>query len=136
MGIQLENAARSAGMDAIAALLDAADDPGYVVIREGATVGAGTVLATIPLAKPAFGAAADGVATIDADPVLEDDDPSATGTAGHFEAFDGDDNLILSGDVTATDGGGALELTTLSIAEGVPVRITGGTLTLPAGSVA
>lgn len=91
MALTLENATRSAICDAIVDLIDAGSAAGYLQIRQDATV-----LAELPLADPAFGAAANGVATLAGVPV-EDSSADATGTANAYEFFDSDDNAVLGG---------------------------------------
>lgn len=127
MAITLETSARNAACDAIVDLLDSGAGTAVIEIRQSTTV-----LATIPLdATAAFGAAATGVATLSNLP-REDTSADASGTADNFQAKDKDGNLIFSGTVTATSGGGDIELVSTSITVGQPVRITSGTFTMPA----
>lgn len=143
MATRLSNAARSAACDAVVDLVDVGG-PGFIQIYSGGqpagpdTLPTGTLLAQFTLANPAFGAAANGVATLDATPVLATTGLAA-GTAGYFRMLTaaeeaGDDQGILDGTVTVTGGGGQLELNTTTISVGVDVEITAGTVTMPAGS--
>jgi hypothetical protein len=71
------------------------------------------------------------VSTFDTTPVLTTTGV-ATGTAGWFRITDNSGDTVMDGSVTATGGGGELELNTTSITTGVTVEITAGTLTTPA----
>jgi hypothetical protein len=134
MATRISAAAASAAADAVVDLLDAGSGAGTIEIRTGAqpatvaTAETGTLLATFTLADPAFGAAARGVATLDADPDLEVNGV-ADGTAGWFRAKDSNGVAIFDG--ACGTSGAQLNLSSLSIATGVPVRITSGTYTQP-----
>lgn len=137
MAIGISTASRDAAVAVIAALVDADVGAGAVAVRTGAAPATaddpatGTLLVTIPLNDPAFGAPVAGVVTLDVTPV-----PSAAGvaagTAGYFRATDNSGDVVFQGNVTVTGGGGDLELNTTSIGIGTTVEITGGTLTMPA----
>lgn len=134
MAFRLSNAARSAAADAVVDRIDAGSDEGYVEIRSGGqpagpdTAATGTLLVTIPLNDPAFGAAVNGVATADVTP-----EPSAaavaTGTAGWFRVYDSDGVAIVDGLV-----GAEMTLNTTAVVFGVDVTITSFTVTQPASS--
>ena len=117
-------------------------DSGILEIRSGAAPGpnaaaTGTVLATITLPADAFGAAAAGVIAMAG--VWEDASADATGTAAHFrirQAADangatGATDERIEGTVTATSGGGDIELDSLSITAAQTVTINTFTLTMP-----
>lgn len=142
MATRLSNAARSAAADAVVDLVDVGG-PGFIRVYTGSqpagpdTLPTGTLLAEFTLANPAFGAAVNGVATLDATPVLTATG-LADGTAGWFRMLTaaeeaGDGQGILDGSVTTTGGGGQLQLNTTTISTGVDVNITAGTVTMPAG---
>jgi hypothetical protein len=138
MAIRLPTASRNVAVDAVVDRLDAGSGAGTIQIRTGGQpasandAATGTLLATITCADPAFGSGAVGVATIDADPVLEAT-AVADGTAGWFRARDSDGNTVMDGAVTATGGGGDLTVATAAITTGLTVRVTGGTVTMPGG---
>lgn len=138
MAISISTAARNAAVAPVAALVDADVGPGSVQIRTGAKPAAvsdpatGTLLATLTLADPAFTGPVAGVMTLDATPVLTTSGV-AVGNAGWFRMFDNSGDAVMDGTVTATAGGGDLELNTVSISIGLTVEITAGTLTMPAG---
>lgn len=137
MTLRLATSARNAAADAIVDLLDAGAGAGKIEIRTGSqpatpnTAATGTVLSTVTLADPAFGAAASGTVTLAGTPLTDTGD--ADGTAGWFRAYDSNNNAVLDGSCTVTGGGGDLELATLTISTGVTFQITGGTLTMPVG---
>jgi hypothetical protein len=88
----------------------------------------GTLLVTITMSDPAFGAAAAGVATADNTPAL-----SAVagnpGTAGWFRAADSGDVNRIDGSVG--EGSGDLSLDNTDIAAGQTVTVTSWTVTQP-----
>lgn len=137
MAIGISIAAQNAGVNAIAGLVDADVGAGTIAIRTGAgpatanDAPTGTLLATVTLNDPAFGAGVAGVATLDVTPALTTTGVAA-GTAGYFRLHDNSGDVVLQGSATVTGGGGDLELNTTSIAIGTTVEITSGTLTMPA----
>jgi hypothetical protein len=136
MAITLATSARNAACDAIVDRLDLGSGAGTIQIRSGTRpatpndTATGTLLATVTLADPAFGAAATGVATL-TDPASVTG--AAAGTATWFRALDSDSNAVFDGSITATGGGGDLTLNTTTISVGLTVDITGGTITMPSG---
>ncbi len=128
------NARRDAALTAIIARIDLGAAAGKIQIRTGASPGAnnaatGTLLATVTLQDPSFGAVSGASATL-ADPVAVT--AVASGTAAHCRVLDSDNTTVMDGTVTATGGGGDLTLASTSISSGQSVDITGGTLTQPA----
>ena len=136
MPLRQSDSVRTAKADAAVDLLDVGSGTaaGYAEIRTGsqpatpATAATGTVLATVALQNPAFGAAAAGVATLN-DPASVN--ASATGTAGWVRFYNRSGAVVFDGDVTATGGGGVMTLSSTSLTSGAPVDITGGTWTEP-----
>lgn len=134
MSIRLATTARNVSADAVVDLIDAGAGAGTVKIytgsqpADGDTEAAGSLLATVSFADPAFGAASSGVATA-TDPAGVT--ATGTGTAGCFVVEDSDGNNVFNGTVTATGGGGDLELATTSISSGVTIDITSFTYTQP-----
>jgi hypothetical protein len=133
---RLAAAARNAAADAIADLADAGSGAATIKVYSGSQVAtgdtaeSGTLLVTFTLADPAFGAASSGVCTLASTP--RSATGAADGTAGWFRLEDSDGANILDGSVTATGGGGQLELNTTTISTGVSVSLTSGTITMPA----
>ena len=136
MAIKLPNASRSAMADALVDLCDAGAGAATVQIRTGSgpadpdSAADGTLLVTITLNDPAFGAAANGVATLDNTPEPEGT-AVASGTAGYFRVLDSDSNHIYQG--TVGEGSGDISLDNTDIATSQVVRITSLTLTMPDG---
>ncbi len=136
MATRIPNAVRSAAADAVVDLLDAGPAAGTIQIRSGAQpasandAASGTLLATFTLADPAFGAAANGVATAAA---VANTTGAAAGTAGWFRALDSTGATVLDGSVTATGGGGDMTLNTTTISVGLTISLTSWTVTMPAG---
>ena len=133
--LKLAAAARNAAADGVVDLIDAGSGAGTVKIYTGSqpstgdTAETGTLLVTLTLADPAFGAASAGVATAtDPAPV----NAVATGTAGWFRVEDSTGANVFDGDCTATGGGGSMTLSTTSLVSGSPVDITSFTVTMPA----
>lgn len=110
--------------------LDSAFNSGTLTIRTGSAPGAGntatgTVLATITLPADAFAAAASRAKAKSG--TWEDTSADATGTAAHFRLVGGSN--ILEGTVTATGGGGDMEVDNTSFVSGQAFTITAFSLT-------
>lgn len=136
MATRITTARRNAAADSVVDAIDAGAAGGTLELRTGAQpasandAATGTLLATIALPDPCFGAAASGVATANA---ITPDTGDADGDAGWFRVKDSDGNTVMDGSVTATGGGGDLELNTVTISVGVDIEITSWTVTMPAG---
>lgn len=134
--MKISNLARSAACDAIVDLLDGGAGAATIQIRTGTAptnttdADSGTLLATLTMTDPAFGAASSGVAT--AATITDDVSADASGTAEHFRAKDSDGTVIFQGTVTATGGGGDLTFNTVSFVAGGLVQVTSLTFTVPA----
>lgn len=132
MATRLSNATRSAITDATAARFDAGAGAATIEIRTGSqpataeTAATGTLLATLTFADPAWAAASNGVAALDATPVISGTGVAA-GTAGWFRVKDSNGNTVIDGAV-----GSELTLDNAVIAIGQTVNITSGTMTTPA----
>jgi len=111
--------------------MDAVDDAinsgvGTAVLEIG-TAGMGTVLATIDLPNPAFGASASGVITLQGVP-LSDTSADATDTAAEARIKDRDGTAVITGLTVGTSGTDII-LDSVSITSGQTVTIDSGTLT-------
>lgn len=106
------------------------DATGGAAANASAPIGSNVALATFPLSNPAF-TSSGGVLTLDTTPALTV--PAAVGgTATHFRILlNNGTTVVLQGSVSATGGGGQLELNTTSLSTGVDVTITAGTVTVP-----
>ena len=131
MAIQLSTTVRNARLDSIETAIGASP---ILRIRTGAapancgTADAGTVLVTMTLPSDFMAAASGGSKALSG--TWQDSSADATGTAAHFRIYDsGGTTCHIQGTVTATSGGGDLELDNTSIATGQSVTITSFTLT-------
>ena len=144
MALQFRESLRNAFLDALLDAMGEGDGAAIVAFYSGAkpataatALDNNTLLAQIAFAEPA-GAVSGGELTIDTDPVLEVEAAAAGGTATFFRVYSSDDgetideqNVVAQGTVTATGGGGDIELTTTTITQGQPVRITSWKITAP-----
>jgi hypothetical protein len=130
MAITLTAAARSAAANAVVDLVDVAT-PGNINLMSAADAS----LCVIDFAATAFGAAADGVAAADCDPVLTGVGLAAAGAGTactKFQARNGSDAVVWSGTVTITGGGGDVTVDNPNIAENQNVTVTAFSYTQPA----
>lgn len=131
MGLGVNETTRNAWVDALTAAIDAGTGAGKLKIYDGtrpATGGTATnLLGTVVCSDPCAGAASSGVATFNS--FTDDSDADATGTATWGRFTDSDDTFVCDCSITATGGGGDIELNSTSITAGGIIRITSGTLT-------
>ena len=97
------------------------------------TAASGTLLATLTMSDPAFGAATDAApgGLITANSITDDSSADATGTAGYFRmraTGTGADD-VADGEVGTS--GADLNMNTTSITSGSTVSITSMTVTMP-----
>lgn len=129
MAFQFSVAARNAALDAIETTIGASPT---LRIRSGAApanaaaTATGTVLAEMTLPANWMADAASGSKALAG--TWEDLAANAAGTAGHFEIVQGATRHI-QGSVTATGGGGDMEIQNTSIAVGQAITVTAFTLT-------
>jgi len=129
MAVQLSVAVRNARLDSIESTTGTAPT---LEIRTGAqptncaAADSGTLLASMTLPSNWMNAASGGTMTLSG--TWQDLNADAGGTAGHFRIKQGA-TCHLQGSVTATGGGGDLELSSVSISAAQAVTITGFTLT-------
>ena len=131
MAIQLSVAARNARLDAIET---AAGATAILRIRTGAqpatcaAADSGTILSAMTLPADYMAAASGGAKAKSG--TWEDAAADAAGTAAHFRIYDSAGTTChLQGSVSATGGGGDLELNNVVLAVGQTVTITSFTLT-------
>lgn len=131
MSFQFSVSARNAALDAIETAIGTS---AVLKIRSGsapatvATADSGTVLATLNLPSDWLAAASSGSKSKSG--TWEDTSADATGTAAHFRIYASDGTTAhIQGTVTATGGGGDMQLDNVSIASGQAVTITSFTLT-------
>lgn len=131
MAIQLSTTVRNARLDAI----ETAISTGAILkIRTGAAPAncaasdSGTVLATVTCPSDWMAAASSGSKAKSG--TWEDTSADATGTAAHFRLYASDGTTChMQGTVTATSGGGDMEVDNTSFASGQAFTVTTFTLT-------
>jgi hypothetical protein len=131
MAIQLSTTVRNARLDQIETTVSTAP---ILTIRTGAqpancaAANSGTVLATMTLPSDWMGNAAAGAKALAG--TWQDLTADNAGTAAHFRIHDSSATTChMQGSVTATAGGGDIELNNTSITAGQQVTITAFTLT-------
>lgn len=129
MALGYATALRNAQLDEITAR---AGSSALLRIYDGsrpATGGAATTLLAELTCNATFaGAAASGVLTLNA--ITQDSSANATGTATWFRIVQsGGSTHVMDGSVTASGGGGDMELSSTSIVSGGTVSITSATIT-------
>ena len=125
MAVTHPAAVRNQLADLVVDQLDLNTPPGKLIMQ---TAGAVTV-ATLTFANPAFGAAAAGVATANA---IVADTNAVGGTIAKAELRQGGGTAIVLCSVTATGGGGDIQLNSVVISAGQQVSLTSLTYAAPA----
>jgi hypothetical protein len=125
MAVTHPTAVRTGVADFVVDQLDEGTPPGTMVFQTSGDV----EVATLTLANPAFGAAASGTATAGA---ITSDTSATGGTIAKVRLKNaaGTDKII--GSVTATGGGGDVELSSVVISAGQTVAISSLTYSAPA----
>ena len=128
---------RNAMLDAIRDAVDGGAGPATIKVYSGtqpananAALAGNTLLATLTCSDPSASNASSGTSTLSA--ITEDSAADATGTATFARIETSTGTTIFDCDVSATGGGGTIELNTTSIVTGGPVRITSFTISIPA----
>lgn len=137
MILRMRGVSRNSLLDQLRTLLDIGSGPATIAIYSGtqpadgdAGLSGNTLLATLTMSDPAAPAASGGTLTFS--PITEDTSADATGTATWARVRSSDGAQGFDCDVTATGGGGVIEVNTTSIVAGGPVRITAFTFSIPA----
>jgi hypothetical protein len=106
---------------------------GSVPTNAESPLGGATLLADLVMSNPAFGSASDANpgATVAAATITADSAANATGTASFFRIEDRDGTVQMQGTVSATGGGGELQLNTVSLVLNGAVSVTALNVTLP-----
>lgn len=133
MSLQFSVSSRNALLDAIETAIGTL---AVLKIRTGAppascaTADSGTVLASMDLPSDWMAAAAAGAKALSG--TWRDLSADAAGTAAHFRVYASDGSTChMQGTVTATGGGGDMELTDVTIALAQVVSVITFTLTAP-----
>lgn len=131
MAVQLSTAVRNARLDVIESTIGASP---IMRIRTGAppatcaTADSGTVLATLTLPSDWMTAASGGSKGLSGS--WADASADATGTAAHFRIYDSGGSVChLQGTITATSGGGDMEVNNTSFAITQAFSVTAFNLT-------
>lgn len=128
---RLSNAAASAAADAVVDLADGGATFATLKVYTGAppagpgTAPSGTLLLTFTLKDPAFGAASNGVATLDVSTSITATGLAA-GTAGWFRVADSNGTAVFDGTV-----GSEATFTSTAVTIGLSVQLTSATYTQP-----
>jgi len=125
MAVTHPTAVRTGMADYIVDQLDINTPPGKVIMQTAASA----TVATLTLANPAFGAAAAGVATAN---TIAADTNAVGGTIAKAELRQGGGTPIILCSVTATGGGGDIQLNSVVISAGQQVSLTSLTYAAPA----
>lgn len=107
---------------------------GTVPTDADTALGAQVLLAELTMSDPAFGSAVDSSpgATATASAITDDTAANATGTASFFRIYQSDGTTCeMQGDVTATGGGGTLQINSTAIQSGAKVSVTSLTIFHP-----
>lgn len=134
MALQYSTAVRNARLDVVESTIGTS---AVLKIRTGsvpatcATADSGTVLATCTLPSDWMAAASGGTKSLSG--TWQDTSADATGTAAHFRIYESTGTTCgIQGTVTATGGGGDLQVDNVSFAAGQAFTVT--TFTLTAGN--
>ena len=125
MAITHNTAVRNALADLIDTLVNTGASTAVLKLRDGTTD-----IVSFNLSATAFGAASSGTITLAGTPIAGT--AGASGDVDGFQILDKDGTLILSGTVTATGGGGDIEITNISVANGQGCSLTSFSYSAPA----
>jgi len=117
MALTHVTAVRNSLAEVVSTATDAGAGAGQLVIMTSGDV----EVATLTFSDPAFGAAASGSITANA---ITDDASATGGTAALFKVTDSTGAEVYRGTVTATGGGGDLELSSVTISAGDAVSVS------------
>lgn len=131
MAFQLSVTARNASLDALETAVGTSPIMTIVSGSAPANCGSantGTVLATMTLPSDWLAAASSGQKALSG--TWQDLSADAAGTAGHFRVHNSGGTVChMQGTITATGGGGDMELDNTNIATGQQITITSFTIT-------
>jgi hypothetical protein len=132
MTIGMNVTLRNARLTEIITAMDAGAGPATLSFYDGTPPATGAaittevLLGTLTMSYPS-GTVSAGVLTLNA--ITEDSSADATGTASWARIVDSNVAHVMDLTVTATAGGGDIELNTVSIVIGGPIRITSAAIT-------
>ncbi len=125
MAVTHPAAVRTGIADYVVDQIDVNTPPGKIVMQTSG----GTTVATLTFANPAFGAASAGVAVANA---IVADTNAVGGTIAKAELRQGGATPIILCSVTATGGGGDIQLNSVVISAGQQVSLTSLNYAAPA----
>lgn len=125
MAVTHSTTVRNAIADAVVDAIDGGAAAGTLELQTSGNV----EVATLTFSDPAFGAAANGVATASA---ITSDTSATGGTIAKAVAKDSSGNTIFTCSVTATGGGGDITLSSLVVSAGQTVSVSSLTYSAPA----
>lgn len=125
MSVTHPTAVRTSIADFVVDKLDAGSAAAYIEFQTSGDV----ECATLEMDDPAFGGAVAGIATAGA---IAPDTAATGGTIAKARFFDSDDNQIFACSVTASGGGGDIELSSVVVTAGQTVALTSLTYAAPA----
>lgn len=117
-------ATRNMLADSVVDQLDLNTPPGKLVLQTAASA----IVATLTFANPAFGSAAAGTATANA---IADDTNAVGGTIAKGEMRNGAGTAQALFSVTATGGGGDIQMNSVIVSAGQTVRVSSLTYSGP-----
>jgi len=124
MAVSHTAAVRTGISDFVVDQLDEGTPPGKLVFQTSG----GTAVATLTFANPAFGNASAGIATANA---IVSDTNAVGGTIAKAELRNAAGTAKILCSVTATSGGGDIELSSIVISAGQTVSMSSLTYTAP-----
>lgn len=116
---------RNALADLVVDAIDAGSGAGYLRFDTSGD----SEVATCAFSDPAFGAASSGTATANA---ISSDTSATGGTVAKGKFYDSNNTLILTCSVTATGGGGDIEITSVAVGATDTVSVSSLTYSAPA----
>ena len=125
MSVTHPTAIRSGIADYVVDQIDLNTPPGKIIMQTSG----GTTVATLTFPNPAFGAAASGTATAG---TIVADSSAVGGTIAKAELRQGGGTPVILCSVTATGGGGDIQLNSVVISAGQQVSLTSLTYSAPA----
>lgn len=134
MNVKGSNAARGAMATALIGAIDTGSGNALLKFYTGTqpagpdtAISSQTLLGTLTCSDP-VGSQSNGVITFSA--ITDDSAADATGTCTWARLVNPAGDAVMDFDVTATGGGGAITLNTVSIVSGGPIQISSMTITI------
>lgn len=133
MTIGINTTTRNSRLTQISAAIDAGSTGGTIKIYSGtrpatgAALSGNTLLSTLTFQKPSAPAPSGGVLTFSQ--ITADTNAAATGTAAWARISDSTGAFVMDMSVTATGGGGDIQINTTTITAGGTVAVNSATIT-------